>query len=143
MCDRSSANILFENKVAGESKEIQNAIRECLQELMASEEYRSYLARKKAYDEDEEADYVKPYIRPIEKYSAESGLWFEIRFTNLVWIDGSEVIVCTAADITQKKKSQQKIEFQAHNDFLTGLYIVCLLILIIRQIGRASCRERV
>ena len=122
VCDRSSANILFENKVAGESKEIQNAIRECLQELMASEEYRSYLARKKAYDEDEEADYVKPYIRPIEKYSAESGLWFEIRFTNLVWIDGSEVIVCTAADITQKKKSQQKIEFQAHNDFLTGLY---------------------
>ena len=122
VCDRSSANILFENKVAGESKEIQNAIRECLQELMASEEYRSYLARKKAYDEDEEADYVKPYIRPVEKYSAESGLWFEIRFTNLVWIDGSEVIVCTAADITQKKKSQQKIEFQAHNDFLTGLY---------------------
>ena len=122
VCDRSSANILFENKVAGESKEIQNAIRECLQELMASEEYRSYLARKKAYDEDEEADYVKPYIRPIEKYSAESGLWFEIRFTNLVWIDGSDVIVCTAADITQKKKSQQKIEFQAHNDFLTGLY---------------------
>lgn len=122
VCDRSSANILFENKVAGESKEIQNAIRECLQELMASEEYRSYLARKKAYDEDDEADYVKPYIRPIEKYSAESGLWFEIRFTNLVWIDGSEVIVCTAADITQKKKSQQKIEFQAHNDFLTGLY---------------------
>lgn len=122
VCDRSSANILFENKVAGESKEIQNAIRECLQELMASEEYRSYLARKKAYDEDEEADYVKPYIRPIEKYSAESGLWFEIRFTNLVWIDGTEVIVCTAADITQKKKSQQKIEFQAHNDFLTGLY---------------------
>ena len=121
VCDRSSANILFENK-AGESKEIQNAIRECLQELMASEEYRSYLARKKAYDEDEEADYVKPYIRPIEKYSAESGLWFEIRFTNLVWIDGSEVIVCTASDITQKKKSQQKIEFQAHNDFLTGLY---------------------
>ena len=56
VCDRSSANILFENKVAGESKEIQNAIRECLQELMASEEYRSYLARKKAYDEDEEAD---------------------------------------------------------------------------------------
>lgn len=122
VCDRSSANILFENKVAGESKKIQNAIRECLQELMASEEYRSYLARKKAYDEDDEADYVKPYIRPIEKYSAESGLWFEIRFTNLVWIDGSEVIVCTAADITQKKKSQQKIEFQAHNDFLTGLY---------------------
>ena len=49
-------------------------------------------------------------------------MWFEIRFTNLVWIDGSEVIVCTASDITQKKKSQQKIEFQAHNDFLTGLY---------------------
>ena len=89
---------------------------------MSSEEYKSYLDRKKAYDEEDGTDYVKPYIRPIEKYSAESGLWFEIRFTNLVWIDGSEVIVCTASDITQKKKSQQKIEFQAHNDFLTGLY---------------------
>lgn len=122
VCDRNSAAILFSNKVAAESKEIRNAIKECIQELMSSEEYKSYLDRKKAYDEDDGTDYVKPYIRPIEKYSAESGLWFEIRFTNLVWIDGSEVIVCTASDITQKKKSQQKIEFQAHNDFLTGLY---------------------
>lgn len=122
VCDRNSAAILFSNKVAAESKEIQNAIKECIQELMSSEEYKSYLDRKKAYDEEDGTDYVKPYIRPIEKYSAESGLWFEIRFTNLVWIDGSEVIVCTASDITQKKKSQQKIEFQAHNDFLTGLY---------------------
>lgn len=122
VCDRNSAAILFSNKVAAESKEIQNAIKECIQELMSSEEYKSYLDRKKAYDEDDGTDYVKPYIRPIEKYSAESGLWFEIRFTNLLWIDGSEVIVCTASDITQKKKSQQKIEFQAHNDFLTGLY---------------------
>lgn len=122
VCDRNSAAIQFSNKVAAESKEIQNAIKECIQELMSSEEYKSYLDRKKAYDEEDGTDYVKPYIRPIEKYSAESGLWFEIRFTNLVWIDGSEVIVCTASDITQKKKSQQKIEFQAHNDFLTGLY---------------------
>lgn len=122
VCDRSTANVLFSNKVAAESKEIQSAIRECMQELMSSEEYKTYLDRKKAYDEDDGTDYVKPYIRPIEKYSAESGLWFEIRFTNLVWIDGSEVIVCIASDITQKKKSQQKIEFQAHNDFLTGLY---------------------
>ena len=122
VCDRNSAAILFSNKVAAESKEIQNAIKECIHELMPSEEYKSYLDRKKAYDEEDGTDYVKPYIRPIEKYSAESGLWFEIRFTNLVWIDGSEVIVCTASDITQKKKSQQKIEFQAHNDFLTGLY---------------------
>lgn len=122
VCDRNSAAILFSNKVAAESKEIQNAIKECMQELMSSEEYKSYLDRKKAYDEEDGTDYVKPYIRPIEKYSAESGLWFEIRFTNLVWIDGSEVIVCIASDITQKKKSQQKIEFQAHNDFLTGLY---------------------
>ena len=122
VCDRNSAAILFSNKVAAESKEIQNAIKECIQELMSSEEYKSYLDRKKAYDEEDGTDYVKPYIRPIEKYSAESGLWFEIRFTNLVWIDGSEVIVCTASDITQKKKSQQKIEFQANNDFLTGLY---------------------
>ena len=68
------------------------------------------------------SDYTREYIRPVEKYNAESGLWFEVRFTKLIWIDASEVIVCTASDITQKKKNQQKIEFQAHNDFLTGLY---------------------
>ena len=67
------------------------------------------------------SDYTREYIRPVEKYNAESGLWFEVRFTKLIWIDASEVIVCTASDITQKKKNQQKIEFQAHNDFLTGL----------------------
>ena len=49
-------------------------------------------------------------------------LWFEIKFSDLTWIDGSAVIVCTAVDITQKKKNQQKIEYQANNDFLTGLY---------------------
>ena len=51
-----------------------------------------------------------------------SGLWFEIKFSDLTWIDGSPVIVCTAVDTTQKKKNQQKIEYQANNDFLTGLY---------------------
>ena len=122
VCDRNSAAILFSNKVAAKSKEIQNAIKECIQELMSSEEYKSYLDRKKAYDEEDGTDYVKPYIRPIEKYSAESGLWFEIKFSDLTWIDGSAVIVCTAVDITQKKKNQQKIEYQANNDFLTGLY---------------------
>ena len=30
--------------------------------------------------------------------------------------------MCTAVDTTQKKKNQQKIEYQANNDFLTGLY---------------------
>ena len=58
----------------------------------------------------------------MERYNTESGLWFEVRFSELEWIDGSEVIVVTAVDITQKKKNQQKIEYQAHNDFLTGLY---------------------
>ena len=48
----------------------------------------------------------------MEKYNAESGLWFEVRFTKLIWIDASEVIVCTASDITQKKKNQQKINFR-------------------------------
>ena len=143
VCDRNSAAILFSNKVAAESKEIQNAIKECIQELMSSEEYKSYLDRKKAYDEDDGTDYVKPYIRPIEKYSAESGLWFEIRFTNLVWIDGSEVIVCTASDITQKKKSQQKIEFQAHNDFLTGLYNRMKCESVLKKIIKQSIKDGV
>ncbi len=101
---RSDGSIFFENDVAQNADEVRRTIRECVQE--------------KINLEDEE----NIGKRPMEHYDAESGLWFEIKFSNLTWIDGSEVVVCTAVDITQKKKNQQKIEYQANNDFLTGLY---------------------
>ena len=131
VCDTATGNILFENKVAAESKEIKDTIKECMQDILVPAEedvektLEEYINNAEGNNIDgyyDFSDYTREYIRPVEKYNAESGLWFEVRFTKLIWIDASEVIVCTASDITQKKKNQQKIEFQAHNDFLTGLY---------------------
>ena len=131
VCDTTTGNILFENKVAAESKEIKDTIKECMQDILVPTEgdvektLEEYINNAEGNNIDgyyDFSDYTREYIRPVEKYNAESGLWFEVRFTKLIWIDASEVIVCTASDITQKKKNQQKIEYQAHNDFLTGLY---------------------
>jgi len=104
VCSKSTGTILFENDVAQTVVEIRDTIRECFEEIFR-------------YGNVEDKLKV-----PMEKYNSDSGLWFEVRFSSLKWIDGSDVIVATAVDITQKKKNQQKIEYQAHNDFLTGLY---------------------
>lgn len=101
---RNDGSIFFENDVAQNADEVRRTIRECVQEQI----------RLNGQDNIDK--------KPLEHYDAESGLWFEIKFSNLTWIDGSDVVVCTAVDITQKKKNQQKIEYQANNDFLTGLY---------------------
>ena len=104
VCSRDSGNILFENEMAGKVQEVRDTIRECLQDIFTSDDLKGRIGT------------------PMERYNTDSGLWFEVKFSELKWIDGSDVIVATAADITQKKKNQQKIEYQAHNDFLTGLY---------------------
>lgn len=104
VCSRYSGNILFENEMAANVQEVRDTIRECLEDVFTCEDVHRNIGAS------------------MERYNTESGLWFEVRFSELEWIDGSEVIVVTAVDITQKKKNQQKIEFQAHNDFLTGLY---------------------
>ena len=104
VCSRYSGNILFENEMAANVQEVRDTIRECLEDVFTCEDVHRNIGAS------------------MERYNTESGLWFEVRFSELKWIDGSEVIVVTAVDITQKKKNQQKIEYQAHNDFLTGLY---------------------
>lgn len=48
--------------------------------------------------------------------------WVDINRTRIQWVDGREVSLCTVYDVTDKKNYQQKIESQANNDFLTGLY---------------------
>ncbi len=48
----------------------------------------------------------------MERYNTESGLWFEVRFSELEWIDGSEVIVVTAVDITQKKRISRRLNIR-------------------------------
>ena len=104
VCSKSTGNILFENDMASHVSEVRETIRECLEEVFKNFDISGQLGT------------------PMEWYNTESGLWFEVRFSELKWIDGSDVVVATASDITQKKKNQQKIEYQAHNDFLTGLY---------------------
>ena len=104
VCNRYDGTIFFENDIARDTQEIRRTVRECLEIYFA------------------ESEMKQDVKKPVEHYDAESGLWFETKFSDLTWIDGSQVIVCTTSDITQKKKNQQKIEYQAHNDFLTGLY---------------------
>ena len=57
-----------------------------------------------------------------EVYSVEENRWFDIYKTRINWVDGRKVSLCTVYDITDKKLYQKKIENQANNDFLTGLY---------------------
>lgn len=57
-----------------------------------------------------------------EVYMTEEDKWFDIHRTGIAWVDGRKVQLVTMYDITQKKRYQQRIENQANNDFLTGLY---------------------
>lgn len=121
VCDTVTGNILFENKVAAESKEIKDTIKECMQDILVPAEedvektLEEYINNAEGNNIDgyyDFSDYTREYIRPVEKYNAESGLWFEVRFTKLIWIDASEVIVCTASDITQKKRISRRLNFR-------------------------------
>lgn len=48
--------------------------------------------------------------------------WFDMRYAEILWVDGKSVALCTAHEVTDKKIYQQKIEHSANSDFLTGLY---------------------
>lgn len=104
VCAMDSGEVLFENRIAARVPEIHRTIMDCIHNALESGDVQGRIGT------------------PMERYNTESGLWFEVKFTQLVWISGINVIAASATDITQKKKNQQKIEYQAHNDFLTGLY---------------------
>ncbi len=57
-----------------------------------------------------------------EMYFEEFNKWYDMQLTSINWVDGKSVTLCTVYDVTDKKLYQQKIEKQANNDFLTGLY---------------------
>ena len=57
-----------------------------------------------------------------EYYSEAEKRWLDVRKTVIDWVDGRQVSLGTIYDITDKKLYQEKIEVQANNDFLTGLY---------------------
>lgn len=57
-----------------------------------------------------------------EIYLEQQKRWFDFHRTRINWVDGRSVFLCTIYEVTDKKLYQQKIERQANNDFLTGLY---------------------
>jgi len=57
-----------------------------------------------------------------ETYDHKMEAWLDIKNDKITWVDGREVTLCNVTDITEKKKHEKRIEFQANNDFLTGLY---------------------
>lgn len=71
-----------------------------------------YLAK----NQEEASDYFR------EVYAEEENRWFDVHRTRINWVDGRTVLLCTIYDVTDKKLYQQRIEKQANNDFLTGLY---------------------
>ena len=87
-----------------------------------------YLTMFQGVDTEQEYEKVREQGREydsgkfIEYYSEELNRYFDIYYTQINWVDGRRVTLFTVYDVTDKKIYQQRIEKQANNDFLTGLY---------------------
>lgn len=101
--DARRNTMLFKNTIAETSEEHIRVLLDAMKSIM----------------EDDDGLIPK---RPIEFFDAESGLWFDVAFSRLEWIDGREVVLISSNDTTLKKKNSTRSAFQAHNDFLTGLF---------------------
>lgn len=62
---------------------------------------------------------MSPYL---EVYDVEQEFWYDLHRTKMRWVDGRDVLLYSLYDISEKKQYQGRIEQQANNDFLTGLY---------------------
>lgn len=102
--DSVTGEIQFENMKAREDKNSQMIVDECA---------RWYFDEKQQGNDN---------IDVIEKYCEKNKQWYEVKFSELKWVNDRDVTMCTVFNITQKKKNIEKIKFQAQNDFLTGLY---------------------
>lgn len=101
--DPANSNILYTNQ----------RFRDSFRKSIESGALEQYIPKHP--DENENS-----YFREI--YSDEENRWFDFHGTRINWVDGRLVLLCTIYDVTDKKLYQQKIEKQANNDFLTGLY---------------------
>lgn len=72
----------------------------------------------------EEIVFDERYTLPeLNGYSANgSGKWFDISMNSIKWVDGREVRMITFYDTTELRIYQKKVEKQAQEDILTGLY---------------------
>lgn len=101
--DMEQNTVLFKNTIAETSEENIRVLSDAMKSMM------------------EEKEHLIPK-RPVEFFDAESGLWFDVAFSKLSWIDGRDVVLISSNDTTLKKKNSTRSAFQAQNDFLTGLY---------------------
>lgn len=101
--DLDTQKILFENKsfknIFAEERE-NGMIEKLFEEKLTDENGSSYF----------EIEYTK------------KKRWYDLHTTYIRWVDSRKVLLCSIFDVTDKKQYQQKIEQQANNDFLTGLY---------------------
>lgn len=102
--DPNTGNILYANE------KYKKYFKKTLEELAVSPEQRNR----------DMAESKKDFFEEI--YSAKEHRWFHYCCTKIQWVDGRDVSLCTIYDVTEKKRYEQKIEKQANNDFLTGLY---------------------
>lgn len=110
--DKQSKEILFSNEIAVRMAGTELTGKYCWEYF-----YRGYNKEKCKYCiPHKNQEYFE------EVYDHDRHMWQEIKFHNIKWVDGREVSLCVVTDVTDKKKYQQRIEFQANNDFLTGLY---------------------
>ena len=97
--DRDNKNVLLMNRLTVQSEAMQNAIGCALSKYNESGKHKF----ENIYDNN-------------------SGLWFDVDFTEMDWVGGEHVLMGTVLDITQKVKERQRVEYQANNDYLTGLF---------------------
>lgn len=57
-----------------------------------------------------------------ELYYKELDQWYDLLYTENIWLDGRAVELFSIHDITDRKIYQRKMEQQTYTDFLTGLY---------------------
>lgn len=67
-------------------------------------------------------EYDRKYHNYQEVYIEEEERWIDMSKTQINWVDGRKVTLCTIYDVTDRKIYQKKIESQVNNDCLTGLY---------------------
>jgi diguanylate cyclase (GGDEF)-like protein len=48
--------------------------------------------------------------------------WYDMNYSELSWVNGSPILLCSIHDETEKKHYQKRIEQQAFTDYLTGLF---------------------
>ena len=101
--DKESGRILFANRY------LRNSFRD------AVEQNRLYELFERGIPQGSEEGNLEIFVE-------DSGSWFDFIYKNITWVDGREVLMCVAHDVTEKKMYQKRIERQAYTDFLTGLY---------------------